>query len=328
MKPIVKKIADAVRKHRKFLVTSHVRGDGDAIGAQLALGFALRKLGKKVDIVCDRGVMADYRFLPGAEKVGSGPEDLRPPYDAVLVVDAGSWERLERVSAALDRKASTVVNVDHHLSNTRFGDLNWIDARYASSAEMVWEIIRALRVKPDRRIATCIYVGIVTDTGKFSFSNTKPATHRAAAEMLELGVKPQVVNHLLFRQKTPEQMRFLSHVLDRIRVSEDGGVGWVTITRDLIRATGFDPGDTQEYVDAVKSIRGVKVAVLLRELDGKVKMSFRTQEGVDGVRLASKWGGGGHARASGASVDGRLLNDVEREVVAETIAFVRKCGKK
>ena len=312
-----------VRAHDNFLVSGHVRSDGDALGSQLAFHSMLGKLGKKSHVVCDQGALPDFRFMPGSESVGSGPGDLRPPYEAVFTFDSGSWGRLERISAALDRRKTTVVNIDHHASNDRFGDLNWIDPTFSSSGEMAWELVKASGVKPDRDIATCVYTAVVTDTGRFSFSNTTIETHLNASELLQFGVRPAEIHKALFRQKTPAQLRYLAEVLGRIRLTADGRVGWIVLSRELSRKTGYEPGDTQEFIDQVKSIRGVLAAVLLRETDepGKVKVSWRTDAGVDGIAIASKWGGGGHPRASGATFRG-ALEDAEREVLRETIRFV------
>ena len=322
-KAMVKKLLAFIRKHDNFLVSGHVRSDGDALGSQLAFHHFLKKLGKKSQVVCDHGALPDYRFLPGSDGVGAGPEDLKKGYSAVFTFDSGSWERLERISAALPRKELTVVNVDHHASNERFGDLNWVDPSFSACGEMVWELVKAAGVKPDKNIATCVYTTIVTDTGRFSFSNTTTETHLNAAELLQFGVRPGEIHSALYRQKTKEQLAFLAEVLGRIRLTDDGKVGWIVISHELIEKTGFPPGDTQEYIDQVKSIKGVRVAVLLRETDepGKVKVSWRTDAGVDGIALASKWGGGGHPRASGATFRG-TIQEAERVVLDETIKFV------
>jgi phosphoesterase RecJ-like protein len=322
-KAMVKKLLAFIRKHDNFLVSGHVRSDGDALGSQLAFHHLLKKLGKKSQVVCDHGALPDYQFLPGADTVGAGPEDLKKGYSAVFTFDSGSWERLERISAALPRKDITVVNVDHHASNERFGDLNWVDPTFSACGEMVWELVKAAGVKPDKNIATCVYTTIVTDTGRFSFSNTTTETHLNAAELLSFGVRPGEIHSALYRQKTKEQLAFLAEVLRRIRLTDDGKVGWIVISKKLIEETGFPPGDTQEYIDAVKSIKGVRVAVLLRETEepGKVKVSWRTDAGVDGIVLASKWKGGGHPRASGATFRG-TIEEAERVVLDETIKFV------
>jgi phosphoesterase RecJ-like protein len=323
-KAMVKKVLAFIRKHDNFLVSGHVRSDGDALGSQLAFHHLLKKLGKKSQVVCDQGALPDYKFLPGSDAVGAGPEDLKKEYSAVFTFDSGSWERLERISAALPRKSLTVVNVDHHASNERFGDINWVDPSFSACGEMVWELVKAAGVKPDRNIATCVYTTIVTDTGRFSFSNTTTETHLNAAELLQFGVRPGEIHNALYRQKTKGQLAYLAEVLGRIRLTDDGKVGWVVISKELEAKTGHPPGDTQEYIDHVKSIKGVRVAILLKETDepGKVKVSWRTDAGVDGIALASKYGGGGHPRASGATFRG-TIEDAERVIVDETIAFVK-----
>ena len=327
-KAMVKKVLAFIRKHDNFLVSGHVRSDGDALGSQLAFHHLLKKLGKKSQVVCDHGALPDYQFLPGAETVGANPEDLKKGYSAVFTFDSGSWERLERISAALPRKDITVVNVDHHASNERFGDINWVDPSFSACGEMVWELVKAAGVKPDKNIATCVYTTIVTDTGRFSFSNTTTETHLNAAELLAFGVRPGEIHNALYRQKTKEQLAFLAEVLGRIRLTDDGKVGWIVISKELIEKTGFPPGDTQEYIDQVKSIKGVRVAVLLRETDepGKVKVSWRTDAGIDGIAIASKWGGGGHPRASGATFRG-TIQEAERVVLDETIKLVNGASR-
>jgi phosphoesterase RecJ-like protein len=323
---MIRKIVDFIRKHDNFLVSGHVRSDGDALGSQLAFHHLLKKLGKKSQVVCDQGALPEYRFLPGSDAVGADPEDLKKGYSAVFTFDSGSWERLERISAALPRRELTVVNVDHHASNDRFGDLNWVDPSFSACGEMVWELAKAAGVKPDRNMATCVYTTIVTDTGRFSFSNTTTETHLNAAELISCGVKPGEIHNALFRQRTKEQLAYLAEVLGRIRYSADGQVGWIVISKDLEKKTGSPPGDTQEYIDHVKSIKGVRVAVLLKETDepGKVKVSWRTDAGIDGIVLASKYKGGGHPRASGCTFRGSL-EEAERVIVDETVRFVKEC---
>jgi phosphoesterase RecJ-like protein len=321
-KKAVAPILRFLRGHRTFLCSGHVRSDGDALGAQLALSFVLKKLRKKAHCVCDQGALPDYQFLPGAKGVGANPEDLRPPYDAVLTCDSGSWRRLERISAAIDRSTTKVINIDHHASNEVFGDLNWIDPGYSSTGEMIWDLMKAAGVKPDADIATCCYVASVTDTGRFMFSNTTVDTHRNAAEMLEFGVKPAVMNKLLWRQKEPAQLAMLAEVIRTMRLSDDKRVAWIAITPALLRRTGGTLGDTQEFMDLLMSLKSTEVAILFKAVDGKVKVSWRTAPGIDGIVLAQRHGGGGHPRASGASIDG-ALETIERAIVKETIAFVK-----
>ncbi len=325
---MARKILAFIRRYDRFLVTAHARADGDALGSQLAFQRLLRKLGKRSHVVCDGGVLPEYRFLPGSGRVGTGPKDLRGNYGAIVALDCGAWDRLERLAPALPLGDLPVLNVDHHASNDRFGDLNWVDPSFSSTGEMIWEVLRVSRVRPDRAIATCIYTALLTDTGRFSFSNTTAQTHLRTSELLECGVRPAEVHREIFRQKTPGQLRFAAACLQRIRISKDGRVGWLVLSRDLYRKTGYEPAETQEYIDNVKSLKGVKVAVLLREtnVSGKIKISWRTDPGIDGIALARRWGGGGHARASGATFWGTLAK-AEREVVRETLRFSKRARR-
>ncbi|HEU4338462.1 MAG TPA: bifunctional oligoribonuclease/PAP phosphatase NrnA [Planctomycetota bacterium] len=327
-KRAVKRILAYVRRHDNFLVSGHVRSDGDALGSQLAFHHMLRKLGKKSHVVCDKGVLKDYAFLPGSEDVGAEPSDLHPPYGAVVTFDSGAWSRLERISAALNRKSLTVINVDHHASNERFGDINWIDPSFSSSGEMAWELVKASGVKVDRAIALNIYTAIVTDTGRFAFSNTTPETFLNAAELAGAGAKPSELTRLLYRQKTLEQLRFQAAMIGRIERTPDRRIAWVTLPLDLERQLGIPCGDTQEYIDLLMQLKETEIALLLREMDDppRIKVSWRTQQGIDGIALAKPYGGGGHPRASGASLQGGL-EDVTKKIVGEAVAFL-KSGKR
>jgi phosphoesterase RecJ-like protein len=324
----VKRILAFIRRTDNFLVSGHVRSDGDALGSQLACHHMLLKMGKKSHVVCDRGVLPDYRFLPGSEKVGADPSDLRPPYGAVITFDSGSWGRLERISAAIDRKSTKVVNVDHHASNERFGDINWIDPSFSSSGEMAWELVKASGIKVDRSIALNIYTAVVTDTGRFAFSNTTPRTFSNAAELTSLGAKPAELTRLLYRQKTLDQLKFLGAVIERIQRTPDARVAWVTLPRDLERKLGITAGDTQEYIDLLMQLKETEIAILLREMDDppRIKVSWRTAPSVDGIALARPHGGGGHPRASGASLK-TGLDEATRRIVGEAVDYL-KSGKR
>jgi phosphoesterase RecJ-like protein len=324
----VRRILAFIRRHDNYLVSGHVRSDGDALGSQLAFHHMLRKLGKKSHVVCDRGVLPDYKFLPGSEEVGGEPFHLHPPYGAIVTFDSGAWSRLERIAAALDRKRTPVVNVDHHASNERFGDINWIDPSFSSSGEMAWELVKESGVKVDRAIALNLYTAIVTDTGRFAFSNTTPETFLNAAELASHGAKPAELTRLLYRQKSMDQLKFQAAMIGRIQRTNDGSVAWVTLPRDMELRLGISAGDTQEYIDLLMQLKETQIALLLREMDDppRIKVSWRTAVGIDGIALARPHGGGGHVRASGASFPGSL-EEAERKIVAEAVAYL-KSGKR
>lgn len=321
---IEKKILQIIRRGTSFLCTSHIRADGDGLGSALAFDKLLRKLGKRSHVVCDKGAIPEYSFLPGADKVGSSARDLRSSYDAVFSFDCASFERLGCVGESLPRGV-TIVNIDHHISNERFGAVNWIDDTFASTTEMVFTFARAAKIKIDRPTAVCLYVGLVTDTGNFTFGNTTPRSHQMAGRLLEYGVRPAEIGTLLYRQRTPGELKLFAKCIENLQLSKDGSIGWVRLTEEMMRECRHWPEETQMYVNVIKSLKTVKVAVLLRQMDSQVKVSFRTSEGVDGTRLAGLWGGGGHMRASGCTISGPI-EQVEREVIRKTEEFLAKCG--
>jgi phosphoesterase RecJ-like protein len=272
--------------------------------------------------------MPEYRFLPGTALVGSGPEQLRNHYDAVFVVDSGSWDRIERLKNRLP-KDIFIINIDHHSSNQRFGDINWIDTSFSSTGEMIYELIKHSGIRIDMQIAINIYVALLTDTGRFSFSNTNPGSHLHAAELVRYGVNPAEITREIWRNKSLAQLRLMADCINNIRLTKDGRVAWLCLSKELITRSGFVPHETQEYVDIVKSIKGVQIAVLFRELDEprKIKTSFRSEASVDASRLAAMWGGGGHVRSAGATIEG-TIRQVEQEVIGEILRWMRKRDKK
>jgi len=322
-KKAIGQILRFIKSHNNFLVSAHVRSDGDALGSQIALNTMLRRMGKNSHAVCDGGVSVEYRFLPGADRVGNSPKDLKKGYDAVFTVDSGNFERLERIGDALPRDIFKI-NIDHHASNDRFGDINWIEPKFSSTGEMVYELIKASGVRVDRDMATNVYVALVTDTGRFSFSNTSVASHSRAAELLSYGVEPSDITNKLWRNKKLNQLKLLAECINNIKTAERGKIAWVTLTRKMTKRHGFVPCETQEYIDIIKSLKSVAIAILFRETreSNKVKISFRTDKGIDGVKLAAKFGGGGHPRASGATINSNI-EYAEMTVVKWAKRFIR-----
>lgn len=318
-----RRVLGELRKGRRILAATHARADGDGLGSALAFARIARKLGCQADVAAEMGVVPEYKFLPDSVSVF---ESYRTPVAAIFAFDCGSFDRLGSIGAALSGGAR-IVNVDHHISNTRFGHVNWVDPAFASTTEMVYVLARLAKVRIDPPMAVQLYTGLVTDTGSFSFSNTTFRTHRIAANLIEQGVDPARVSGSLYRQKTRGQLRLLSKIIESIETTSDGAVAWAVMTREMTEACGHYPYETQEYVNMVRSVEGVQVAILFRELreDPRIRISIRTSNGIDGAKLAARFGGGGHLRASGAMVEGRLEEVVTR-VVRGAVEFVRRAN--
>lgn len=312
----VRGFREIVGRGRRFIVASHLRPDGDAYGSTLALALALQRAGKEVVAWNPDGMSERFAWLPGAAAL-KGPELPKGPWDARIVVDTASPERVGALPLVTD-KASPIVNVDHHGSNPRFGDLVWVDGSRASCGEMILDLIRAAGLPLDREVASCLFVAISTDTGSFQYSNTRPATLRAAAELVETGVDLAGLSQMIWENEPARGLAFMREVLQTARFEEGGKVGLLWITPEAYARSGALPEDTEGLIDLVRGVRGVRVALVFEEVpkDGVVRVSFRSKDPrVDVAKVALRFGGGGHAAAAGARIPGKAA-EVERAVLA------------
>lgn len=324
---ILKQIAGKIRSSRVILLTCHVRADADALGSAIAMCLGLKKLGKRCHVVCQEGVIAENAFLPATRSVGSSARDLWRAYDLVMTFDSSDYKRLDKIGDAPAVKNSFLINLDHHITNTMFGEINWVDASYASTTLMVLDLLKHLGVSIDRQIAICLYAGLVTDTGHFSFSNTDAKCHKVAAELINYGVEPSYVSEYLNRKKKRGQLALMAETIKRYKTACGGRITWVQFDRSLFKKVGYSPGDTQEYINLLKSLDGCQIAILVRETAAKeFKASLRTSKHVDATKIARVWGGGGHARAAGFNIKGVGKKEVIRRILnvaRKTLADVR-----
>lgn len=307
---------DLVGPGRRFVIASHLRPDGDAYGSTLALALALRRAGKEVVAWNPDGMSERFTWLPGASTL-QGPALPSGKWDARIVVDTASPERVGGFSLVPDRACPTV-NIDHHGSNPRFGDLVWVDATRASCGEMILEVIRGAGLPLDREVASCLFVAISTDTGSFRYSNTRPTTLRAAAELLETGLDLAELSRMTWENEPSRRLAFVREVLQTARFEEGGQVGLLWITPEAYARSGALPEDTEGLIDFVRGVSGVRVALVFEEVakEGMVRVSFRSKDPkVDVAKIALKFGGGGHAPAAGARIPGKGA-EVERNVLA------------
>ena len=323
----IDKILGIFRGGRRFLASAHARSDPDALGTGLVLVRLLRKMGKEAHMVVDGGTLPEFRFLPGSDEVGAGPDDLRPPYDAMTVTDSGNIDRLERIQAAVT-PGLPIINIDHHATNTRFGTVNWIDLGAAAVGEIVYKLVVESGVGLDREMAVNLYTSLYTDTGRFSFSNVTPNTHRLAAELLTYGVEPAVISKELYRSNSLTDIRLMAACMNAMKLDPKGRLGWIRLTDRMMNEAGTHPQETEDYVHMVKSIKGIEVAVLLRELHEpeRIKVSWRSEAVVDVCAIAKRFGGGGHVRAAGCSIHDKSIADAEDAVLAATREAMAKHG--
>ncbi len=322
------KAVQVCRDKGNFLLLSHVSADGDAIGSVLALGLALKRMGKNVVMINPDGVPLIYRFLPGWDKIRSRREELSEEelaaVEVIITLDTANEERLGDWSWVLDGIPALVVNIDHHLTNSRYGHINWIE-KASSTGEMVFHLLLELGWEVTADIALSIYTAIVTDTGSFRFDNTSSETHRHVAELLQKGINPAQVTEYIFASRPVEAVRLLGRALETLELSADGKIAWLTVTNSILERTGAARENINGIVNFAREIAGVYVGILFEEaVDNKVKVSLRSDSRVDVSEIAQKFGGGGHSRAAGCRVQGSLTS--VKKAVLDTVAAVLARG--
>jgi len=314
------RIIAALHQCQSILISVHINPDGDALGSQLALMLTLEKMGKTVIAHNLDPVPEIYRFLPHADHIKTGP-GVTGTYDAAIVLDAdppraGLFGR--------SAPAKILINIDHHITNHSDWPYTWIDSDAAATGMLVYKLIKDLGVSLDRDIALCLYTAILTDTGSFRYSNTTPDSMKIAAELLEFGIDPWVVTENVYESFAFRRLKLLGTVLANMERSDDGRIAWVVVTDELYRATGTTAEDTDNFVNFVRSAKGVEVAILFRQVEAmEYKISLRSKGRVDLSGVAQALGGGGHKNAAGSVVKGSF-DIVKKQVISAVNDIVQQ----
>lgn len=301
--------ATHIRAARRILLICHVSPDGDAIGSMLGLGLALQSQGKAVTMACQDRPPDKFRFLPGFDAITNAPD--APSYDLVIGLDSSDQGRLGKVYAPEQLGGIPLINLDHHITNTRYADINIIDHRAASTAELVLTLLDHLRIPPDaaptetdRDIATCLLTGIVTDTVGFRTASVTPAVMAAVVRLMQAGASLAQVTHHSFNQRPLAELALLARGLNRLHAKD--GLAWSQITLADHQALGTDTTDAGLAGMLVRT-REVHISVVFIEKENQqVEISFRADPGFDVSQVALQLGGGGHPAASGCTVEGSL----------------------
>jgi bifunctional oligoribonuclease and PAP phosphatase NrnA len=268
----------------------------------LALGLALESRSWSVVYGGPHPAPALLGFLPGVDRYQT-LDRLDGRYDVVVLTDCPNPQRTEGLIDHARAAGKLIVNIDHHPDNRRYGDVNWIDVTAAATGEMVYELLTALRVTVTPAMATNLFTAIHTDTGSFRYSNVTARTFTIAAALVAAGARPELVSESLYERRAPDALHWLGEALARVEVSEDGRVGWLALSADSIPERIVE---SEELVNYPRSVASVRVACLLRELNGTVKVSLRGKGDVDVQKIAAQFGGGGHVNAAGCTVPGPL----------------------
>jgi bifunctional oligoribonuclease and PAP phosphatase NrnA len=311
--PEIGQIVEAIRVRQRFVLSSHARPDGDSLGSQLAMAYALRALGNEVVVVNADAAPATLMLFPGVADIRIAP-DAGGPYDAAIIMECGDLARTG--VAGLDR--SFVINIDHHPGNTNFGHINWFDGGAAACAEMVFDLVRALGVPLSIEIATHIYLAIVTDTGSFHYSSISPRTFDICRQVLEAGVDPVALSRQVFDSNTVGRLRMFGAVMQAMELDPTGRIAVLYLDRAIAAATRGDVDDTDGLINQPLTVKNVQAVVFFRHVEGtQYRVSMRSKGAIDIGAIAKTYGGGGHRNAAGCSAAGAI--DALRKTFVEQV---------
>ena len=315
----VEAAADAIRSRRTFLLTSHARPDGDSIGSQLAMAFALDALGKQVRIVNADPAPTAYEGFPGLDRIEILPE-VDGDYDGLIVMECGDLTR----PGVGGLEGRFTINIDHHIGNTGYGDVTWFDERAAACTEMVFSLIEALGVPITREIALHVYLGVVTDTGSFRHGSMSARTFEIARACVEAGVDPAATARQVFDSNSIGKLRLIGSMLDAMELEAGGRVAVLRMSQRLLDAAGATLDDTEGLINMPLTAQHVQAVILFKTDDGG-RVSLRSKGNIDVRSVAVKHGGGGHKNAAGLTLEPGGA-EAERGVIEEVVAAVESAA--
>ncbi|NLW22327.1 MAG: bifunctional oligoribonuclease/PAP phosphatase NrnA [Tissierellia bacterium] len=306
-----------INRNKNIFISSHVQPDGDSVGSILALAMAVKALdrNKNVRIVKVDDIPSDLLFLPNIEMIKE--QDLNQPVDLFISLDSSDMDRLG-IGKEFALKAKKIINIDHHVTNDNFGDINIISSSSGATGEIVFDLIKKMGVEIDKEIATCLYTAISMDTGSFMYSNTTYKTHLIAAELLKTGIDINDININIYQSRSIERTNLFIDSLNKLETFLDNKIGIVTVTQEMLKVHNAKMEDTEGIISFVRGIKPIEVACLLKEVDEKeVKVSLRSKKEVDVSKISSKFNGGGHIRAAGCTIYENIA--VAKEMILKEI---------
>jgi bifunctional oligoribonuclease and PAP phosphatase NrnA len=317
MDPIIHQLNNS----SSVLLVTHTHPDGDAIGSLIAMGLGLFKLNKKVTLYCEDSIPAVYRFLPS---VGRIVQNYQPDnrFDTTIVLDCGDLQRVGNILSVVEQ-ISMIINIDHHVTNTGFGNFAFVDGSACATTEIIYRFLKRMGIPIDLPIATAIYTGILTDTGSFRFSNTNLAAFSVCQEMVSLGVDPYNVAKHVYGTYSIDRIKLLNRALDSIEISANGKLSMMVLSPQMFHETQTSAEDIDGFINYARRIEDVRVAALINERDngehksvggGRIHVSLRSDGSIDVAQIAMRFGGGGHETAAGFDSD-ESLSQVKSEIV-------------
>ena len=303
----LKRIIEKIKQAKTFLVSAHVGLEGDALGAELAAYILLKKLKKKVTVYNADFTPETYKFLPFnrviKHKLG------KQHFDVALILDCSDSSRTGKVEGRL-KSADCLINIDHHISNTYFGDLNWVEPKMSSASQMVYQLCRKLKIM-DKDIALCLYTGIATDTGSFSYASTDYKTHQAISELMKYNISPDIIYRNLHSLCTLADLGFVGKIISSLKIDTQRRICWAVIKN--WKDTEYDLGEI--IFSLMRLLKNIDALILFKRVSkNRTRVNFRSNAEIDVNKVATFFGGGGHKRASGTTIE-KPIEVAEKKVI-------------
>jgi len=315
-------VIKALKKNKSFLIVTHVNPDGDALGCQLAMAKVLKGLKKTVYVYAEGKPPAIYDFLPGIKSIKVLTKKTNLKFDAALIIDCPTIDRIGEVSNLITDELK--IYIDHHPGPKHSKSINLKDSKSASCAEIIYDLIHKMNQRIDKTTATLLYVGVATDTGFFRHPNTNSKSLLVASELLKAGANAHEISKKINQNSSFKRLQLLGLALKSLKLYNKGEIGVMQVNLNMFKQTKTQPEDTEEFVNFPKSIKSVKVAVLMREISKqKVKISLRSDKAVDVNAIAATFGGGGHRQASGCVIRGSM-EQAEKKIIAQIKTGLKK----
>ena len=311
--PEIARIVDAIRARQRFVLSSHSRPDGDSIGSQLAMAYALREMGKQAIAINADPAPPPLMAFPGVPEIRIAPA-AEGDFDAAIIMECGDLKR----TGVTGLERCYVINIDHHPGNSGYGQINWFDSSAAACAELVYDVVRALGVPLTKEIATHVYLAIHTDTGSFHYSGISPKTFEICRECLLAGVDPVQVARSLYDSNNMGRLKLFGAVLGAMQIDATGRIAIVYVDREMARAAGGTYEDTEGLVNLPLTVKEIEAVIFFKQEQGdEYRVSLRSKGDIDIGVIAKEYGGGGHKNAAGATITGPI--EVLQQALVEKI---------
>lgn len=317
---MLKKIVEKINSSKSFLITAHMNLEGDALGSELAAYILLKKLKKRAVIYNNDPTPAIYKFLPFSRVIKNNIAEDK--FDVALVLDCSDVSRAGKVKDSLS-KAKCIINIDHHISNTNFGDINWVEPYSGSAAQMIYLLCEKFKVM-DKNIALCLYTGIFTDTGNFTYANTDSQTHKVVASLMKYNLHPHKIYGIIHSLCAPADLNFIGRIISSLKFDSRRKICWATITKWQDKSY-----DLTEVVFSIMRLLKDPEILLLFKMVGRhrTRVNFRSRGRIDVNRIAKFFGGGGHKNASGTTIE-ESLEKAEKKVISFARKYTNGLGRK